>query len=121
MAAVQASLSRYHFTVLRKPELWSCFGVQPSSRLALAFDAPRFHEAVLLLDRPVAPVLEALARRGIRVDGVARHHPVRRQLAAGDEHQARRYDLRDEIVRRDQTCARMQQPRCSKSSMWSRK
>ncbi|HVN99585.1 MAG TPA: aminomethyl-transferring glycine dehydrogenase subunit GcvPA [Steroidobacteraceae bacterium] len=30
-----------------------------------AFDAPRFHEAVLLLDRPVAPVLEALAARGI--------------------------------------------------------
>jgi glycine dehydrogenase subunit 1 len=31
----------------------------------LAFDRPRFHEAVLLLDRPVAPVLEALADRGI--------------------------------------------------------
>ncbi len=31
----------------------------------LAFDRPRFHEAVLLLDRPVRPVLEALARRGI--------------------------------------------------------
>jgi glycine dehydrogenase subunit 1 len=31
----------------------------------LAFDHPRFHEAVLLLDRPVAPVLEALAARGI--------------------------------------------------------
>jgi glycine dehydrogenase subunit 1 len=35
----------------------------------LAFDHPRFHEAVLLLDRPVKPVLEALARRGI-VGGV---------------------------------------------------
>jgi glycine dehydrogenase subunit 1 len=34
-------------------------GVKP------AFTAPRFHEAVLLLDRPVAPVLAALARRGI--------------------------------------------------------
>lgn len=34
-------------------------GVRP------AFDAPNFHEAVLLLDRPVAPVLAALARRGI--------------------------------------------------------
>ncbi|HEY1313513.1 MAG TPA: aminomethyl-transferring glycine dehydrogenase subunit GcvPA [Steroidobacteraceae bacterium] len=34
-------------------------GVQP------AFAAPRFHEAVLLLDRPVAPILAALARRGI--------------------------------------------------------
>jgi glycine dehydrogenase subunit 1 len=31
----------------------------------LAFDRPRFHEAVLLLDRPVEPVLEALALRGI--------------------------------------------------------
>lgn len=31
----------------------------------LAFDHPRFHEVVLLLDRPVAGVLEALARRGI--------------------------------------------------------
>jgi glycine dehydrogenase subunit 1 len=31
----------------------------------LAFDRPRFHEALLLLDRPVRPVLEALARRGI--------------------------------------------------------
>jgi glycine dehydrogenase subunit 1 len=30
-----------------------------------AFSAPRFHEAVLLLDRPVAPVLAALAHRGI--------------------------------------------------------
>jgi glycine dehydrogenase subunit 1 len=31
----------------------------------LAFDRPRFHEAVLLLDRPVQGVLEALAARGI--------------------------------------------------------
>jgi glycine dehydrogenase subunit 1 len=31
----------------------------------LAFDAPRFHEAVLLLDEPVAPVLRALARQGV--------------------------------------------------------
>ena len=30
-----------------------------------AFTAPRFHEAVLLLDRPVGPVLAAVARRGI--------------------------------------------------------
>jgi glycine dehydrogenase subunit 1 len=30
-----------------------------------AFDGPRFHEAVLQLDRPVAPLLEALASRGI--------------------------------------------------------
>jgi glycine dehydrogenase subunit 1 len=31
----------------------------------LAFDGPRFHEAVLELDRPVAPVLAELARRGV--------------------------------------------------------
>jgi glycine dehydrogenase subunit 1 len=30
-----------------------------------AFSGPRFHEAVLLLDRPVAPVLRALAARGV--------------------------------------------------------
>jgi glycine dehydrogenase subunit 1 len=30
-----------------------------------AFDTPHFHEALLQLDRPVAPVLAALARRGI--------------------------------------------------------
>jgi glycine dehydrogenase subunit 1 len=34
-------------------------GVKP------AFDRPRFHEAVLLLDRPVAPVIAELAKRGI--------------------------------------------------------
>ena len=31
----------------------------------VAFDKVRFHEAVLLLDRPVAPVIADLARRGI--------------------------------------------------------
>ena len=31
----------------------------------LAFTGPCFHEAVLQLDRPVAPVLKALAGRGI--------------------------------------------------------
>jgi glycine dehydrogenase subunit 1 len=31
----------------------------------LGFDRARFHEAVLLLDRPVAPVLAELARRGV--------------------------------------------------------
>jgi glycine dehydrogenase subunit 1 len=31
----------------------------------VAFSAARFHEALLLLDRPVGPVLEALAARGI--------------------------------------------------------
>jgi glycine dehydrogenase subunit 1 len=29
------------------------------------FDAPHFHEVVLQLDRPVAPVLEALAKSDI--------------------------------------------------------
>jgi glycine dehydrogenase subunit 1 len=33
--------------------------------VAYAFDAPRFHEAVLVLDRPVAPLLAALAERGL--------------------------------------------------------
>jgi glycine dehydrogenase subunit 1 len=42
----------------------------------VAFDRPRFHEAVLLLDRPVKKVLEALAARGI-VGGcdITRHYP----------------------------------------------
>ena len=42
----------------------------------LAFDRPRFHEATLLLDRPVPGVLEALAARGI-VGGVdiSGHYP----------------------------------------------
>ena len=40
-----------------------------------AFTAPRFHEAVLLLDRPVAPVLAALARRGISADSTRRAPP----------------------------------------------
>jgi glycine dehydrogenase subunit 1 len=31
----------------------------------LAFDRPRFHEALLILDRPVRGVLDALAKRGI--------------------------------------------------------
>ncbi len=41
-----------------------------------AFSGPRFHEAVLLLDRPVAPVLRALAARGV-LGGLelAEHYP----------------------------------------------
>jgi glycine dehydrogenase subunit 1 len=41
-----------------------------------AFDRPRFHEALLLLDRPVRPVLDALSARGI-VGGfdVSRDYP----------------------------------------------
>lgn len=33
--------------------------------VSVAFGGPRFHEAVLCLDRPVAPVLEALAERNV--------------------------------------------------------
>jgi glycine dehydrogenase subunit 1 len=41
-----------------------------------AFAGARFHEAVLLLDRPVAPVLAALAERGIEGGyDLARHYP----------------------------------------------
>jgi glycine dehydrogenase subunit 1 len=49
----------------------------------LAFDKPRFHEAVLLLDRPVAGVLAALAARGI-VGGhdLSALYPVARARAA---------------------------------------
>jgi|HigsolmetaAR205D_1030408.scaffolds.fasta_scaffold00646_4 glycine dehydrogenase subunit 1 len=44
--------------------------------VTLAFDGLRFHEAVLRLDRPVAPLLAALAERGI-VGGydLSRHYP----------------------------------------------
>ncbi|MGI9262468.1 MAG: aminomethyl-transferring glycine dehydrogenase subunit GcvPA [Woeseiaceae bacterium] len=33
--------------------------------VATAFDAPHFHEAVISLDRPVGPVLEAMAEKGV--------------------------------------------------------
>jgi glycine dehydrogenase subunit 1 len=48
--------------------------------VSAAFDAPRFHEAVLLLDRPVAPVLAALAERGIA--GGFDLHPSHPELGA---------------------------------------
>jgi glycine dehydrogenase subunit 1 len=51
-----ASLQRTHELV---EALCRIDGVRP------AFDGPRFHEAVLVLDRPVTPVLAALAERGI--------------------------------------------------------
>src|ERR1700677_319989 len=51
-----ASMQRTHDLVAA---LCSVKGVRP------AFTGPRFHEAVLLFDRPVAPVLAALAERGI--------------------------------------------------------
>jgi glycine dehydrogenase subunit 1 len=47
----------------RTRELVDALGKLPGVRAA--FDGPRFHEAVLALDRPVAPVLEALAAEGI--------------------------------------------------------
>jgi glycine dehydrogenase subunit 1 len=44
--------------------------------VSLAFNGPRFHEAVLQLDRKVDDVLEGLARAGI-VGGfdLSRHYP----------------------------------------------
>ena len=47
----------------RTAELVAALAKVPGVRVA--FDRPRFHEALLVLDRPVAPVLEALAARGI--------------------------------------------------------
>jgi glycine dehydrogenase subunit 1 len=59
----------------RTAELLAALGRVPGVRVA--FDGPRFHEAVLLLDRPVGGVLEALAARGI-VGGVdiSRDYPA---------------------------------------------
>ena len=47
----------------RTAELVAALAHLPGVRSA--FSGARFHEAVLLLDRPAAPVLEALAARGI--------------------------------------------------------
>ncbi|MGH8253275.1 MAG: aminomethyl-transferring glycine dehydrogenase subunit GcvPA, partial [Steroidobacteraceae bacterium] len=47
----------------RTAELVAALARLPGVRMA--FSSARFHEAVLLLDRPVAPVLEALATRNI--------------------------------------------------------
>jgi len=47
----------------RTSELIAALARLPGVRVA--FNTPRFHEAVLLLDRPVAAVLEALAARNI--------------------------------------------------------
>jgi glycine dehydrogenase subunit 1 len=52
-----------HACMARAEELVGALGRLPGVRAA--FGGARFHEAVLLLDRPVAPVLEALAARGI--------------------------------------------------------
>jgi glycine dehydrogenase subunit 1 len=53
--------------IQRAAELVAALEKVPGVRVA--FSGPRFHEAVLLLDRPVNGVLEALAARGI-VGGV---------------------------------------------------
>src|SRR5690606_22587762 len=44
--------------------------------VTLVFDGPRFHEAVLRFEKPVAPILDALAERGI-IGGydLSRHYP----------------------------------------------
>jgi glycine dehydrogenase subunit 1 len=47
----------------RTTELVSALGRRDG--VTVAFNSPRFHEAVLLLDRPVGPVLAALAERGV--------------------------------------------------------
>jgi len=53
--------------IQRTAELVAALAGVPGVRVA--FTGPRFHEAVLLLDRPVRGVLEALAARGV-VGGV---------------------------------------------------
>jgi glycine dehydrogenase subunit 1 len=49
--------------VARTQELVAALGALPGVRAA--FQGPRFHEAVLLLDRPAGPLLEALAAEDI--------------------------------------------------------
>ncbi len=60
--------------VARTAELVDSLGALPG--VEAAFSGARFHEAVLRLDRPAGPVLEALAARGIAggVD-LGRHYP----------------------------------------------
>ncbi len=50
-------------SMARTAELVAALARIPGVRVP--FGAPRFHEALVVLDRPVAPVLEALAARGI--------------------------------------------------------
>jgi glycine dehydrogenase subunit 1 len=58
----------------RSEELVSALTKLPGVRRA--FTGARFHEAVLLLDRPVAPLLEALAEAGLEGGyDLARHYP----------------------------------------------
>ncbi|HEY8265298.1 MAG TPA: aminomethyl-transferring glycine dehydrogenase subunit GcvPA [Steroidobacteraceae bacterium] len=49
--------------IARTNDLVAALGQLPGVRAA--FSGPRFHEAVLKLDRPVAPLLESLAAEGI--------------------------------------------------------
>ncbi len=60
--------------VARAQQLVAALGRLPAVRAA--FSGPRFHEAVLLLERPAAPLLESLAAEGI-VGGydLARDYP----------------------------------------------
>ena len=60
--------------VARTRQLVAAIGRLPAVRAA--FSGPRFHEAVVLFDRPVAPLLESLAAEGI-VGGydLARDYP----------------------------------------------
>ena len=58
----------------RSDELVKALTALPGVRAA--FSGARFHEAVLLLDRPVAPVLKALAERGIEGGfDLGKHYP----------------------------------------------
>ena len=50
-------------SMARTAELVAALGA--IARVRVAFTGARFHEALLVLEQPVAPVLEALARRGI--------------------------------------------------------
>jgi glycine cleavage system pyridoxal-binding protein P len=75
-----------------------CADAYPGVRLA--FDRPRFHEAVLLLDRPVGGVLEALARRGI-VGG----YDISRALPGAGQRVARLRDRDTHAGRHRAVCA----------------
>jgi glycine dehydrogenase subunit 1 len=60
--------------MVRSSELVAALAAIPGVRAA--FGGDRFHEAVLQLDRPVAPVLEALAARGIEAGyDLSREYP----------------------------------------------
>ncbi len=64
--------------IARTAELVAALTQLPGVRAA--FPGPRFHEAVLRLDRPVAPVLAALASEGI----IGGHDLARDYPALGD-------------------------------------